>query len=264
MRGLAGSHGMRLYSGTSGFSYQEWHGPFYPEDLPAADRLAYYGARLPAVEINQTFYRMPRASLLSGWAVQVPDAFRFAVKASRRITHLKRLADVGEETKYLIETVRALGEKLGPLLIQLPPNLKLDLERFDRFLDHLPAGTLAALEARHASWQDEAVFSRLRERGMAWVITENDEDGRAEVLATAPWLYLRLRRTDYDRAALASWATRLRGAAPVQAFAFFKHEDGALGTKWAMELLAHTQRAGERRSPVRSARGRGARAGASE
>jgi uncharacterized protein YecE (DUF72 family) len=261
MRGLAGTHGMRLYSGTSGFSYQEWHGAFYPEDLPAADRLAYYAARLPAVEINQTFYRVPRASQLAGWAAQVPDAFRFAVKASRKITHLKRLADVGEETQYLIDTARALGEKLGPLLFQLPPNLKLDLERFDRFLEHLPAGTLAALEARHASWRDDAVLARLRERGIAWVITENDGDARAEILATAPWLYLRLRRTDYDRAALAAWATQLRAAAPVQAFAFFKHEDGALGTKWAMELLAHAQRAGERRAAVRPARRRTTRAG---
>jgi uncharacterized protein YecE (DUF72 family) len=252
---------MRLYSGTSGFSYQEWHGTFYPEELPAADRLAYYAARLPAVEINQTFYRMPRASQLAQWAAQVPDAFRFAIKASRKITHLKRLADVAEETKYLVETVRALGEKLGPLLFQLPPTLRLDLARFDRFLDQLPPGMLVALEARHASWRDEAVFSRLRERGMAWVITEDEEDGRAEILATAPWVYLRLRRTDYDRAALADWATKLHAAAPVQAFAFFKHEDGAVGTKWAMELLAHAQRASERRAPVRAARGRGKRAG---
>ena len=255
---------MRLYAGTSGFSYQEWHGAFYPEEMPAADRLAYYVVRLPAVEINQTFYRMPRASLLTAWAKQVPDAFRFAVKASRKITHLKRLADVGDETKYLVDTARALGEKLGPILFQLPPYLKLDLEKFDRFLDHLPLGTLAALEARHASWKDDAVFTRLRERGMAWVITEDDEDGATELLTTAPWIYLRLRRTDYDRAALASWATKLRAAAPVQAFAFFKHEDGAIGTKWAMELLAHAQRLGERRAPARGARGRGMRAGGEE
>jgi uncharacterized protein YecE (DUF72 family) len=255
---------MRLYAGTSGFSYQEWHGAFYPEDMPAADRLAYYGARLPAVEINQTFYRLPRASLLAAWAKQVPDAFRFAVKASRKITHLKRLADVGDETKYLVETARALGDKLGPILFQLPPYLKLDLDKLDRFLDHLPLGTLAALEARHASWKDDAVLTRLRERGMAWVVTEDDEDGATEIIATAPWIYLRLRRTDYDRAALASWATKVRAAAPVQAFAFFKHEDGAVGTKWAMELLAHTQRLGERRAPVRSARTRGKRASGEE
>ena len=251
---------MRLYTGTSGFSYPEWHGAFYPAELPAADRLAYYAARLPAVEINQTFYRMPRASLLAQWAAQVPDAFRFAVKASRKITHQKRLADVGEETKYLVDTARALGEKLGPLLFQLPPTLKLDLERFDRFLDALPGGTLAALEARHASWRDDAVFARLRERGLAWVVTEDDEGKAPELVATAPWLYLRLRRTDYDRAALAGWAEQLRAAAPVQAFAFFKHEDGAVGTKWAMELLAHAQRLGERRAPARGTRARNLRA----
>jgi uncharacterized protein YecE (DUF72 family) len=252
---------MRLYSGTSGFSYQEWHGAFYPAELPAADRLAYYGARLPAVEINQTFYRMPRASLLEGWAAQVPDGFRFALKASRKITHLKRLVDVGEETAHLAAMARALGEKLGPILFQLPPNLRLDLERFDRFLEHLPSGVLAAVEARHPSWRDESVFSRLRARGVAWVTTESDGEGEAELIATAPWLYLRLRRTDYDRAALASWATRLRASGAVQAFAFFKHEDGAIGTKWAMELMAHAQRAGERRAPARAARSRGKRAG---
>jgi uncharacterized protein YecE (DUF72 family) len=247
---------MRLYSGTSGFSYPEWHGAFYPAALPAADRLAYYAARLPAVEINQTFYRMPRASQLAQWAAQVPDAFRFAVKASRKITHLKRLADVGEETKYLVDTVRALGEKLGPVLFQLPPYLKLDLERFDRFLDHLPAGMLAAFEARHASWHDDAVLVRLRQRGMAWVITEGDDAAAPELLATAPWIYVRLRRTDYDHAALASWATKLRAAVPVQAFAFFKHEDGAVGTKWAMELLAHAPSAGPRRARARQTRER--------
>jgi uncharacterized protein YecE (DUF72 family) len=242
---------MRLYSGTSGFSYDEWHGPFYPVELPASERLAYFAARLPAVEINQTFYRLPRASVLAGWAAAVPEGFRFALKASRKITHLKRLADVGEETAYLIDTARALGEKLGPLLFQLPPNLKLDLERFDRFLDHLPAGTLAALEARHPSWKDDAVLARLRERGLAWVVAETDESGPVDLVSTAPWLYLRLRRCDYDRATLSGWATKLHAAAPIQAFAFFKHEDGATGPRWAAELLAHAQRLSERRAPAR-------------
>ncbi len=245
---------MRLYSGTSGFSYDEWHGPFYPDELPASERLAYFAARLPAVEINQTFYRLPRASVLAGWAAAVPDGFRFALKASRKITHLKRLADVGEETAYLIDAARALGEKRGPILFQLPPNLKLDLERFDRFLEHLPGGTLAALEARHPSWKDEAVFTRLRERGLAWVVAETDESGPAELVATAPWLYLRLRRSDYDRAALAGWGTKLHAASPIQAFVFFKHEDGAAGPRLAAELLAHVQRLSERRAPARTGR----------
>ena len=119
---------MRLSVGTSGFSYAQWRGPFYPADLPASDMLAWYATRLPAVEINNTFYRLPRRSVLEAWAAQVPETFRFAVKVSRRITHLKRLKDAGDETRYLLDTTRALGARLGALLFQLPPNLKRDLE----------------------------------------------------------------------------------------------------------------------------------------
>src|SRR5262245_65812889 len=122
---------MRLLVGTSGFSYAAWKGPFYPADLPPARMLAYYGERLPSVEINNTFYRLPRRSVLEGWAAQVPEAFRFAVKASQRITHRKRMKDAGDETRYLLDVTQALGERLGVILFQLPPNLKLDLERFE-------------------------------------------------------------------------------------------------------------------------------------
>jgi uncharacterized protein YecE (DUF72 family) len=240
---------MRLSVGTSGFSYAEWKGPFYPADLPAADMLAYYATRLPAVEINNTFYRMPRRSVLDGWAAQVPEGFRFAVKASRRITHLKRLADVGDETRYLLDTTQALGERLGVLLFQLPPNLKLDLERFDRFLELLPAGTRAAFEMRHASWADPAVLERLRARGFAWVVTESDAGGPPDFLLTAPWAYLRLRRASYDREELAAWATRLAARDLDEAFVFFKHEDAGLGPRLAAEFLELAQRAGRRRAP---------------
>ena len=110
---------MHLYVGTSGFSYKEWKGPFYPEDLSNADMLSYYAGRLGAVEINNTFYRMPKASVLEGWAEQVPATFRFSLKASRRITHMKRLKDAAEETGYLLDTARALNERLGVILFQL-------------------------------------------------------------------------------------------------------------------------------------------------
>jgi uncharacterized protein YecE (DUF72 family) len=240
---------MRLSVGTSGFSYAEWKGPFYPADLPAARMLTYYAERLPAVEINNTFYRLPRRSVLEGWAAQVPESFRFAVKASQRITHMKRLADVGDETNYLLDVVQALGERLGVLLFQLPPNFKLELERFDRFLELLPAGTRAAFEFRHASWLDPRVHERLRARACAWVVTDQDEGAAPDFLLTAPWTYLRLRRASYAREELAAWAARLRSRSLDEAFVFFKHEDEGAGPRLASEFLELAERAGRRRGP---------------
>ena len=240
---------MRLSVGTSGFSYAEWKGPFYPADLPASGMLGYYAERLPAVEINNTFYRLPRRSVLEGWAAQVPEGFRFAIKASQRITHLKRLKDVADETRYLLDVTQALGERLGVLLFQLPPNLKLDPERFERFLELLPAGTRAAFEFRHPSWVDPRVLDRLRERACAWVVTEAEEGAAPDCLITAPWTYLRLRRPAYSREELAAWATRLLARDLSEAFVFFKHEDAGTGPKLAAEFLELAERAGRRRAP---------------
>jgi len=233
---------MRLSVGTSGFSYAAWKGPFYPEDLAASDMLAYYAERLPAVEINNTFYRLPRRSVLEGWAAQVPEAFRFAVKASQRITHQRRLKEAGDETRYLLDVTKALGERLGVILFQLPPNLKRDLERLDRFLELLPAGTRAAFEFRHASWLDPGVLERLRARSFAWVVND-DEDGAApDFLVTAAWAYLRLRRPAYTRAELAAWAARVRSRDLAEAFVFFKHEDAGAGPRLASEFLEVAER----------------------
>jgi uncharacterized protein YecE (DUF72 family) len=240
---------MHLSVGTSGFSYAEWKGPFYPADLSASGMLAYYAEQLPAVEINNTFYRLPRRSVLEGWAAQVPDGFRFAVKASQRITHLKRLKDVADETRYLLDVTQALNDRLGVLLFQLPPNLKLDLERFDRFLELLPAGTRAAFEFRHASWADQQVLDRLRARACAWVVTEQEEGTPPDFLMTAPWTYLRLRRPAYAHDELAAWATRLLARDLAEAFVFFKHEDAGAGPRLAREFLELAGRAGLRRAP---------------
>ena len=152
---------MRVLAGTSGFSYKEWKGSFYPEDLPAEEMLAYYSARLPAVEINNTFYRMPKPSMLEGWAAQVPAEFRFILKASQRITHRKRLKEAGDEVAYFFQTAATLGERLGPTLFQLPPNLKKDLPRLEAFLEVLPPKAPAAFEFRHASWFEDDVFAAL-------------------------------------------------------------------------------------------------------
>jgi uncharacterized protein YecE (DUF72 family) len=209
--------------------------------------LAWYAARLPAVEINNTFYRLPKRSVLEGWAGQVPESFRFALKASRRITHQKRLKDAGDETRYLLDTAQALGARLGAVLFQLPPNLKLDLERFDRFLEVLAPGTRAAFEFRHPSWLDPSVLERLRARACAWVVNDDAEAEPADFLVTAPWAYVRLRREAYPREQLAAWASRIRARELDEAFVFFKHEDAGAGPRLAAEFAEVAERGALRR-----------------
>jgi len=251
---------LRLLAGTSGWSYEAWKGPFYPAALPARDMLAFYAAVLPCVEVNQTFYRMPKPEVLAGWAAQVPDGFRFALKAPRRITHLKRLRDVGEDVAWLLRTAAALGPKLGALLVQTPPNLALDLERLDGFLALLPEGTPAAFEPRHPSWHDDAVFARLRARGFAFVAADVDGAPPPPLVSTAPWAYLRLRRSGYGGSDLARWLDVLRAAGPRLAFAFFKHEDEGAAPRFARELLALAGAAPPLRAGARAARAEPARA----
>ncbi|CAN5163492.1 DUF72 domain-containing protein [soil metagenome] len=227
---------MKLYCGTSGFSFKEWKGPFYPEKLPANKMLAFYAEHLPAVEINNTFYRMPRRSLLEGWASQVPDTFRFAIKAPRRITHFKQLADCSEEVGYLFEALGALGPRLGVVLFQLPPHARCDVEKLRAFLDLVPAGTPVAFEFRHPSWRDETVFAALARRDAAWVTADNDGAEPPELPRTAPLTYLRLRAASYDDEALRAWKARC--AAFERAFVFFKHEDEGAGPAYAKRMLA--------------------------
>lgn len=227
---------MQIYAGTSGFSYKEWKGRFYPENLPNSEMLSFYSGRLPAVEINNTFYRLPRESVLEGWAARVPDQFRFVIKASRRITHFKRLKGAEEETGYLLRTVGVLGDKLGAVLFQLPPNMKQDLERLDAFLAGLGDPSRVVFEFRHASWFEEATYDCLRAHGAALCTADTDEED-AEIVETAPWGYLRLRKTGYGEAELAEWAERVSGAGWERAFVFFKHEDEADGVIAAQRFL---------------------------
>ena len=217
---------MVVLAGTSGFSYPEWKGCFYPEGMKSDGMLAHYAGRLAAVEINNTFYKLPRRELIESWAAQVPAQFRFVLKASQRITHMARLdpGKAGEPLGYLWQVAGALGERLGPLLFQTPPNLKPDLERLRGFLALLPAGMRAAFEFRHPGWYDPAVLELLRGAGAAWCIAEDDGDPEPPVAATADWGYLRLRRTEYAPAALAAWAERLRAQPWREAWVFFKHE----------------------------------------
>jgi uncharacterized protein YecE (DUF72 family) len=201
--------------------------------------LAYYAERLSAVEINNTFYRMPTAELLQRWAADTPAGFSFALKSPRRITHERRLADVEDSVRRFYETAEVMGDKRGPVLFQLPPNLKKDLPKLEAFLATLAAVTpnaRAAFEFRHASWFADDVFAALRAGGAALCIAE-DEDLATPLEATAPWGYLRLRRQDYDDAALDAWAARLRDQSNwSETFVFFKHEDEGRGPALAAGL----------------------------
>jgi len=228
---------MKLYVGTSGYSYNEWKGSFYPEDLPAKEMLSYYASRLPAVEINNTFYRLPQRSMLENWKQQVPNDFRFSIKASQRITHFKRLQDVADETKYLLDTAAALEEGLGVVLFQLPPNLKKDLPRLETFLSQLPPHTRAAFEFRHPSWFDDDVLAALHGQNQALCVSDTDDLPVSHIDRTADWGYLRLRRVEYSEANLKDWLERVRDQNWNDTFVFFKHEDEGTGPKLAAQFL---------------------------
>ena len=223
---------MQLLIGTSGFSYPAWRGSFYPEKLPEKEMLAFYAGRLAAVEINNSFYRMPNPETLERWAAGTPAGFRFALKSPRRITHEKKLVDVGASVERLEQAARSLGDKLGPILFQLPPFMKKDLVRLDDFLAALPPGLRPAMEFRHESWFADDVYARLRVHGAALCVAES-EDLATPLVATAGWGYLRLRRQDYDDAALASWAERVKAQSWETTYVFFKHEDEAKGPDFA-------------------------------
>ena len=243
---------MRLNAGTSGYSYKEWKGPFYPERLPPREMLRFYAERLPAVEINNTFYRLPKTEVLSSWADQVPEHFRFSIKASRRITHFKRLKDVDDETEYLLRVTSTLGERLGAILFQLPPNLKADLPRLESFLELLPKDLPAAFEFRHDSWRNDKIEQVLADRNLALCVSDTLEEPASVPLPGASWGYLRLRRENYTRAELAAWAQRTQTHGWNEAFVFFKHEDEAAGPRMAADFLDLTRRTEERKQPIES------------
>lgn len=229
---------MRVLVGTSGYNYDTWKGPFYPEDLPAKKMLSFYATRFSTVEINYTFYRHPTAKTYEGWAAETPAGFSFALKASQRITHRARLKDAEEPVRFFCEGATALGDKRGPILFGLPPNLKKDLPRLQAFLATVPAGVRAAFEFRHPTWLDDETFAALREAGAALCVADSD-DLETPCVATAPWGYLRLRKADYDPAALERWAGLVEGAGwAEEVFVYFKHEDEARGPALADALRA--------------------------
>jgi uncharacterized protein YecE (DUF72 family) len=226
---------MLLLAGTSGYSYKEWIGSFYPEKLPAEAMLRYYAGRFATVEINNTFYRMPAPSVLARWAQETPAHFAFTLKAPQRITHVKRLREAEADVAEFLRRAAALGDKLAVLLFQLPPFLRKDLPRLRDFLAVLPPAPRVAFEFRHDSWQDEAVYGLLRSRGALLCVTDTDA-GDTPFVATADWGYLRLRRTSYAEAELRAWAQRIAQQPLVRAYVYFMHEDEALGTRFAATL----------------------------
>ncbi len=231
---------MNLYVGTSGYSYKEWKGTFYPDELPDKQMLRFYGERFRSVEINNTFYRMPKASVLEAWATQVPADFKFVLKASQQITHKQRLKDAGDSVSYLIEVAGVLKERLGPLLFQLPPFLKKEAPRLREFLALLPPDRPAAFEFRHQSWFDDEIFGLLRDHRAALCIAEAENDLEIPFISTADWGYLRLRRPDYGDAELKAWSQRVRQKDWKDAFIFFKHEEEGKGPQMAKRFLELT------------------------
>jgi uncharacterized protein YecE (DUF72 family) len=228
----------RIWVGTSGYNYPEWKGSFYPADLSAAKMLAYYAQRFRTVEINYTFYRMPNAKTLAGWVAETPPGFRFTLKAPRRITHDKRLKEVGDTVAAFCDLAATLGDRLAALLFQTPPNLKFDPAVFDAFLAVLPPKVTAAFEFRHASWLCDEVYERLRARNLALCIADTGEK-TTPIVETADYGYFRLRDEGYQPADLERWAREITArAAWRETFVYFKHEEEGKGPEFAQTLLA--------------------------
>ncbi len=227
---------VRVHCGTSGFSYPAWRGTFYPDRARSEEFLALYAARLPAVEINATFYRMPTAKLLASWRAQVPEGFAFALKGPQRITHRKRLKDVAEEAAHFHRVAAELGPARGPVLWQLPPTLRADPPRLEAFMALLPPDSRPAFEFRHPSWFVEEVHALLRARRAALVVADDGEADPPRV-ATAPFGYLRLRAPDYPPERLRTWAEWILAQPWEEAYAFFKHEDEGKGPALARAMM---------------------------
>jgi uncharacterized protein YecE (DUF72 family) len=229
---------MQLLAGTSGYSFKEWLGHFYPEKLPPHEMLRYYAERLGTVEINNTFYRMPDQAMLERWRAEVPETFAFTLKVRRRITHDKRLKEAEADVTEFLRRAAALGDKLGALLFQLPPFLKKDLPRLRDFLAVLPPGTPAAFEFRHDSWLDDEIYAALHERDAMLCVADTDT-GDTPFVITSKHAYVRLRRTHYDDDELRAWAERIAAQGVPLTYVYFMHEDEALGTRFALKLMEY-------------------------
>jgi uncharacterized protein YecE (DUF72 family) len=231
---------MRLFAGASGYSFKEWKGTFYPLNMKPDGMLAFYSARLPTVEINNTFYRMPRTEMLDNWAKTVPPAFRFSIKASRRITHFAQLKpeSAADSVSFLYRSLESLGEKRGPVLFQLPPFLKKDLPRLRDFLDLLPQGHEAAFEFRNDTWLSDDVYETLKAKGASLCLSEREDNAPPPLVETTGWGYVRLRLEEYADADLERWARRLQDTRWSAIYVYFMHEPTA--PAYAQTLMRFT------------------------
>jgi uncharacterized protein YecE (DUF72 family) len=230
----------KLYVGTSGYAYKPWKGTFYPEKLPDKEMLKFYASQLLTVEINYSFYQMPKESTLEGWASNVPESFQFALKANQKITHVARLRNCESTLKRFLEVASVLqeGNRLGPILVQLPPNFKFDSALLREFLALRPTAFRFAFEVRHASWYTEETYQLLRKFDTALCLAETDETAPPDVV-TAGFAYVRLRREEYSAKELAAWRKRFDGwnKQGVDVYCYVKHEDAGKGPKYARQLL---------------------------
>jgi uncharacterized protein YecE (DUF72 family) len=233
-----GGQNMKIHVGTSGYGYKEWKGIFYPEKISPKEMLRFYAERLGTVEINYTFYHMPTEKILASWAEQVPDDFAFALKAPQVITHRKRLRNVNEETDYFFRTLSVLGRKMGPVLFQFPKSFRADHSLLEDFLPLIPGDMHCAFEFRSPSWDDPEILGLLREKGCSLCFADTDEKPVEEIVSTAPWGYLRLRRSDYTNADLAQWKKRILSQKWKRVYVFFKHEEEARGPEMAVSFRA--------------------------
>jgi len=230
----------RVFVGTSGFSYKEWRGIFYPEDLPAKKYLSFYAERFHTTEINNTFYRLPTTKLTEGWYAEVPADFSFTLKLSQKITHFKKLKNVDEEMGVFLRAADALQTKLGPILVQLPPTFKKDVPVLEEFTAKFSPGRKLAFEFRHESWLDEEVFELLRRHACAFGVVETEDPHKATPReVTGPFVYMRLRKGEYSEGELAEWAEWIRSQS-VDVYCYLKHDERA--PVLAEELLAELDR----------------------
>jgi uncharacterized protein YecE (DUF72 family) len=232
---------VQLHIGTSGWQYDDWGGVFYPDDVPRRAWLAYYAERFGTVEVNNSFYRLPERSTFERWRDQTPAGFVVAVKASRFITHLKRLRDPGEPVELLWERASGLGDRLGPVLFQLPPRFPMDIERLRGLLHALPEGMHPAFEFRDRSWYSDEVFGLLDDVGAALVWP--DRPGMRHTLPmTAGWLYVRFHQgtvdgPGYRRVKLRRWASRISETGAGEAYLYFNNDPTGAAIRDARTMI---------------------------
>lgn len=232
---------MSLYVGTSGYSYKEWKGKFYPANLSPKDMLSYYAEHFKAVELNNTFYRLPKPEMIESWKSQVPKDFRFSAKASQGITHFRRLKDASVATRTMLNAMSAFEDRLAAVVFRMPEDFEKDLKRLEIFLKGLPADTPAVFEFRHPSWFDDDVLALLRSQNRVLCVSDRDEMPVNHIDKTADWGYVRLRRVNYSESDLKEWIKRIKAQKWKYTYVFFKHEDEGTGPKLAADFYRLTR-----------------------